>query len=85
MKNAKKWFAEHPKSIVVYHWRWNDLPPASRERLSTTRTATLVGHRVMFSDGSEASLRDMKSYIGLDNLLTLFNKEDKRIVVYKAV
>jgi hypothetical protein len=49
MKIAKEWFRANPRNVVSFHWRWNELPPGVRERLSLPRTATVIGHRVVFA------------------------------------
>lgn len=56
-KTIREWFRKHPNSVVSYHWRWDQLSPASKENMSSIRTATVHPKRVVFGPHqSEMSL-----------------------------
>lgn len=56
-KIAVDWFTAHPQSKITFHRRWDELSPASRERLALPRNATVAARCVRFSDGSEMPLK----------------------------
>lgn len=88
MKNAKRWFQEHPRSIVVYHWRFNEMPAASRENMSVPRNARVVGQRVIFSPHqSEMSLKtdDWTDTISPGGLLDIHDGNGRLIMTYGNV
>ena len=58
---ARKWFQAHPRNRVVYHWRWDELPPASRENMAGVREARIAGRAVVFEPHrSEMSLANIQ-------------------------
>ena len=85
LSDAKAWFKVHPRTKVIYHHRWDDLSPASRERLSMPRNVEIRGHRACFSDGSELMLRtnDNTSRVG-NGLLDILDGAGSIIVTYAA-
>jgi hypothetical protein len=84
LKAAKEWFIAHPRSKVVYHRRWNDLPSASREVLETPREAKVIGRRVVFTPQSELSLmtENGTSSVTPGGLLDIFDGDGRIIVTY---
>lgn len=48
-KLAKQWFAANPRNRVVFHWRWSELPQASKEAMAGARDSRVRGNDVIFS------------------------------------
>lgn len=86
-KIAKDWFKAHPRNVVSFHWRWNELGQPARDRLSTPRLATVASNRILFAcritGQSELSLKGVTATLSADGELQLFNPE-RHFVTYKA-
>ena len=85
MQIAKKWFNARSDSIVVDHWRWNELSAASLERLRLPRTHKVIGHRVVFGPHqSELSLKGITAAtIHDDDTLELRFAASHMYAIYK--
>ena len=59
-KIIRAWFERNPRNVVSFHWRWNELPQASKEMMGAPRTATVHPKRIVFGPHqSEMSLANV--------------------------
>jgi len=79
---ARQWFTAHPSSVVMFHWRQDEI---NMDMMRSPRTAKVIGQRVVFAPHHSTLYLDglTSADVSTGNLILEFGRG--RAVEYRAV